>query len=410
MKKKSLLILSAAFSISMFLGNERSMGVSSPIVETNSGPPEVLRVGPGMPYLTPSMAAKVANTGDVIEIIAGTYPNDVASWPQNNLTIRGIYGRARMVANGNSAEGKGIWVVKGNNVTIENIEFAGASVSDHNGAGIRLEGANLTIRGCFFHDNENGILTGKNAGSSILIENSEFADNGIGDGYTHNIYVGEINVLTVQFCYIHGAKSGHNVKSRARVNRILYNRIMDERKGTSSYAIDASNGGIAYIIGNVIQQGALSENFHVISYGAEALSYPVNKLFVVNNTIVNDRRDGGVFVRVAPSSASAKLINNIFYGPGTIVNGPAASKTNLVIRKDHHNAAQIADSGFMNPAEFNYGLKPASPAVDKGSEPGTGDGFSLLPGFQYAHVAKSEKRMIIGLIDIGAFEYNRQTK
>lgn len=410
MKKKSLLIIFVGFSISMLGGNDWSMGVSSSIVETNSGPPEVLRVGPGMPYLTPSMAAKVANNGDVIEIIAGTYPDDVASWPQNNLTIRGIYGRARMIANGNSAEGKGIWVVKGNNVTIENIEFAGASVSDHNGAGIRFEGANLTIRGCYFHDNENGILTGENPASAILIEYSEFADNGFGDGYTHNIYVGKVNSLTVQFCYIHGAKSGHNVKSRARINYIFCNRIMDERNGTSSYAIDISNGGVAYLIGNIIQQGALSENYHVISYGAEALSYPDNKLFAVNNTIINDRRDGGVFVRVAPSTTPARLINNIFYGPGRIVDGPAIKKTNLIISGDKNQKSTRGSNGFVDPNEYDYRLASGSLAIDAGSNPGTDEGIDLIAKFQYRHAAKSEKRVVRAVVDIGAFEYDDQIK
>lgn len=410
MKKKSLLIIFVGFSISMLGGNDWSMGGSSSIVETNSGPPEVLRVGPGMPYLTPSMAAKVANNGDVIEIIAGTYPDDVASWPQNNLTIRGIYGRARMIANDNSAEGKGIWVVKGNNVTIENIEFAGASVSDHNGAGIRFEGANLTIRGCYFHDNENGILTGENPASAILIEYSEFADNGFGDGYTHNIYVGKVNSLTVQFCYIHGAKSGHNVKSRARINYIFCNRIMDERKGTSSYAIDISNGGAAYVIGNIIQQGALSENYHVISYGAEALSYAANKLFVVNNTIVNDRQDGGVFVRVATNSAPARLINNIFCGPGRTVEGPAIKKTNLTISRNQKQAGVGGSSGLVDPSQFDYRLTLGSPAIDGGSNPGTDDGIDLLAKFQYSHVAKSEKRVVRAAMDIGAIEYDDQIR
>ena len=67
-----------------------------------------------------------------------------------------------MKADGAAAEGKAIWVIKGNNTRVANIEFSGAKVRDKNGAGIRQEGINLTVMGCYFHDNENGILAGRN--------------------------------------------------------------------------------------------------------------------------------------------------------------------------------------------------------------------------------------------------------
>ena len=96
-----------------------------------------LQVGWGKKYLFPSVAAKFALDGDTIEIDAGVYPKDAATWKQNNLTIRAIGGKAHLNADGANAEGKGIWVIRGNNVTIENIEFSGAHVRDNNGAGIR---------------------------------------------------------------------------------------------------------------------------------------------------------------------------------------------------------------------------------------------------------------------------------
>jgi hypothetical protein len=69
---------------------------------------------------------------------------------------------------------------------VENIEFSGAAVPDHNGAGIRLDETGLIVRSCYFHNNENGILTSNPYAGDILIEYSEFAANGYGDGYTHN--------------------------------------------------------------------------------------------------------------------------------------------------------------------------------------------------------------------------------
>src|SRR6185295_17832841 len=130
----------------------------------------------------PSAAAEIARDGDVIEIDAGVYARDAAVWRQHRLTIRGVGGRAHLRADGAQVEGKAIWVVKGNDATIESVEFSGAKVSENNGAGIRFEGAGLTVRDCFFHDNENGILTNANQASDILVEHSEFAHNGIGDG------------------------------------------------------------------------------------------------------------------------------------------------------------------------------------------------------------------------------------
>ena len=67
--------------------------------------------------------------------------------------------------------GKAIWVIAGDDVTVENITFSGARVPDQNGAGIRAEGKNLTVRSSRFYDNENGILAAR-SGSTILIQGS----------------------------------------------------------------------------------------------------------------------------------------------------------------------------------------------------------------------------------------------
>jgi Right handed beta helix region len=355
----------------------------------------VLVVGPGKARTKPSQAAADAHDGDVIEIAAGVYAHDAAVWTQNNLTIRGVGGRAHLQAEGASAEGKGIWVIKGANTTIENVEFSGAKVPDENGAGIRQEGPGLTIRNCYFHDNENGILTGTNPESEIVIENSEFANNGYGDGQTHNMYIGGVKRFTLRASYSHHAKIGHNVKSRARENYILYNRIMDEQTGTASYEVEICNGGLAYLIGNLLHKGAHADNSTLVSYGAEGLAYPVNELYVVNNTMVNDY-PGGRFIFAAPGTKQVKVINNIFAGPGTVLAGTGDSSHNL----------QANDPGFVNRAKYDYHLKTGSPAIDAGIDPGTGNGFQLIPKAQYAHPLAEQPRPRSGPLDLGAFEYS----
>jgi hypothetical protein len=353
-----------------------------------------LQVGPTRALKTPSAAAAVAKDGDIIEIDAGLYTGDVATWKQNNLTLRGTGGLAHLDANGNNAGGKAIWVIQGNNTTIEAIEFSGATVPDRNGAGIRQEGANLTVRGCYFHDNEDGILAGDNASSQILIEYSQFANNGYGDGYTHNLYINHVNKLTFQFCYTHHAKIGHLLKSRAYQNYILYNRIMDEASGTASYEIDLPNGGLSYIIGNLVQQGSLSDNPTIIAYAEEGASNPLQEIYVVNNTIVNER-SGGTFLWVA-GTPTALAVNNLFVGSGTPISGTVTADHNL----------SLPASTLVSAATYNYHLATGSTAINGGRDPGSGHGFSLSPAFEYVHPCDGQPRVNAGTIDVGAYEYH----
>lgn len=358
----------------------------------------VLTVGQGKKFRLPSMAAQVARDGDLVEIDAGIYEKDAAVWRQNNLTIRAVgNGRAHLKADGVNAEGKAIWVIKGNNVTIENIEFSGARVDDQNGAGIRLEGIGLTVRHCYFHDSETGILGGSNPENEVLVEYTEFARNGSGDGSTHNIYVGEIKSFTLQYSYSHHAIVGHTVKSRARRNLILYNRIMDEADGRASYLVDICNGGQAFLIGNLIEQGPKAENFTIISYGAEGLKSPVNELYVANNTIVNHRENGGIFVFVKAGTTAARLINNIFVGRGTVLEGPGEQQNNLVSEK----------AGLANPGAYDFHLTQGSPAIDGGVAPGSAAGFDLQPRFEYVHPLQKRPRPVVDKLDIGAYEFVR---
>ncbi|MGC4089350.1 MAG: right-handed parallel beta-helix repeat-containing protein [Polyangiaceae bacterium] len=251
---------------------------------------KTLAVGPGGAYATPCQAFAAASDGDTIEIDAtGNYAGDVCAIARSGLSIRGVGGRAKIDAAGKNAQGKAIWVVQGSDTSVENIEFSGAKVPDLNGAGIRQEGKNLSVRGCYFHDNEDGILAGDVAGSEILIEASEFDRNGAGDGYSHNLYINHVAKLTFRYNYSHRAKVGHLLKSRAAENHVLYNRLSAEAEGTSSYELDLPNGGKSYVIGNVIEQGTLTENPAMLAFLEEGgnAQNPSDALFVVNNTFVN---------------------------------------------------------------------------------------------------------------------------
>lgn len=360
-----------------------------------------LHVGPGKQYAAPCAALAKAHDGDRIEIEGGSYKGDVCEFSQNNLTIVGVNGRPHLDANGKSADQKGIWVASGSNLTVDNVEFSGAVSVDRNGAGIRAAGTNWTVRNCYFHDNQDGILESNIKGSKVLIEHSEFARNGYKDGQAHNFYIGNCAQLIFRFNYTHDSIEGHLIKTRARVNYILYNRITGET-GTGSYEITIPNGGTSYVIGNVIEQGPDSHNAVMLDYLSEGPhpNNPGTDLYVINNTFVN-RRDRGVFVQTR-SATPAVIKNNIFSGPGTLTNQAGATLS--------HNFA--GDAMLVDTAHYDYRLKAGSPAIDAGAAPGTAVdpagiiNHSLMPVFQYVHPAKGSPRRVVGAaIDIGAYEY-----
>jgi len=356
-------------------------------------PTRVVRVGPGRQYTHPSQVTGIVQSGDVVEIDAGVFKGPASTWSTSNLTLRGIGGRAHLVAPASISNGKATWVTAGTNIAVENIEFSGAAVPDLNGAGIRAEGRDLAICGSYFHDNQQGILGGA---GNVLIEYTEFARNGNCDdpsGCAHNLYIGNVPRFTLRYSYSHHARVGHLVKSRAQENYILYNRIMDESDGNSSYVIDLPNGGLSYVIGNLLQQSPQTDNPTMLIYGAEGLSNPNKTLYVVNNTFVNDRASG-TFISVAGGSA-ATVRNNLFVGNGTLVGGTATQVSNL--RTDTPN--------FVNIAAFDYRSTAATPGGDQGTPPGLGGSVDLTPVYQYAHPINRAVRPTHNTIDVGAYEY-----
>lgn len=282
---------------------------------------ETLRVGANEPLGRISDAARKARDGDIVEIMPGEYRGDVAVWNQKSLTIRGIGQRPVLHADGKSAEGKAIWVIRHGDFSIENIEFRGARVADHNGAGIRFERGKLKVRDCTFVDNQNGILTSNDNNADLTIENSLFAQAPRqGNSLPHLLYVGRIARVAISGSRFEGGYRGHLIKSRARRSDIRYNLIYDGPTGEASYEIDLPNGGIVQIVGNVVGQSAKTQNSVLISYGAEGNVWPENELFLSHNTLISDHATGAWFLRVPhdkfPSPPRVLGINNLTVGLG----------------------------------------------------------------------------------------------
>lgn len=363
-----------------------------------------LTVGPGKQYARPCQAIAAAQTGDTIDVDAGHYDGDTCAWTTDALTVRGVGGRAIIDLTGvTPAQQKGIFTIYANMATIENFEFSHAAISQaagNNGAGIRHQGTHLVVRNCYFHDNQNGILGAPmTAGTgTVVIERSEFAHNGAGDGQSHNVYLNHYASVTLRESYSHDAVVGHLFKTRADRNFILYNRLTDEAGATTSYELDVPNGGTTVVLGNLIEQAATSQNGSIVEYAAEGATNPDQHLYFVANTVVNDRGAGNFFLLAG--TPTVLVASNIFKGPGGL---PAASAT---VTLDHNWTAADGDPMLVGAGTFDYHLAAGSPAIDRGALQGMGGGMSLVPDRQYVHPRSSEPRSVGGAaIDPGAYEF-----
>jgi hypothetical protein len=195
-----------------------------------------------------------------------------------------------------------------------------------NGAGILFYSGRLLVRNCLFEDNETGLLSGNDHATELAIEASEFGHNGAGDGFSHNLYAGTIRKLTVRHSYFHHARVGHLLKSRASESYIMHNRLTDGPAGRASYELEFPNGGLAYVVGNTIQQGPHTENPALVSFGAEGYRWPRNELHLIGNTLVDDLRENGQFLVVRPGAHAIRAVDNVLVGPATDLRSAGAGE------------------------------------------------------------------------------------
>jgi hypothetical protein len=385
--------------------------------------PQTLEVGPFKKIRTIAQAAKIALSGDTILVESGVYAGDVAVFTQDRLTIRAGGGRARLNANGASAEGKAIWVMRGGSITVENFEFVGARAAGHKGAGIRFEKGRLLVRNCLFRDNENGILTASDKTSELEVENTEFDRNGAGeDG--HQLHAGQIAALKVTGSYFHHAAGGDLLKSAAARNIVMYNRLTDEDGGAARYELAFPNGGQAYVVGNIIAQGAGTQNPAIVAVGLEGYRWPKNELYLINNTLIDGRPSDGSFLRAAPGLQLLKAMNNLLvasrshdFAPfsadakGTLreagktvrLPDPAARQGDEGAKAEFRNNFVASRDEFADAARFDYRLRDHSALAGKFQPPGTANGVDLTPRAEYAHPAKT-RQLAADPTLLGAFQ------
>ncbi len=257
-----------------------------------------LWVGPGETYKTLGQAVAAAQAGDQIFIRAGVYRNDYAEI-RVPLTITGVGGFAHLSSSGMIPNNKAIVIVAAD-ASFTNIEFSGAKVDDNNGAGIRWEAGNLTIKHCWFHDNENGLLSATIPGGAVVIDTSKFEHNGNFSDQRHNAYVGHVLSATVTNSVFFDAVDGAGFKSRAKRNQISHNRFIDAAHwDTTGYHIDLPDGGDAVVRDNFFHREATASNRAIIHFGGEVKDAG-GALLVIDNVMQSTRDATAAILNQSP--------------------------------------------------------------------------------------------------------------
>jgi len=287
----------------------------------------VLEVGPGKPYKLPSEAINDAKDGDRVLIAGGEY-FDCASVKANDLVIEGGAPDGGAVITDKACGGKGLLITVGNNITVRNITLTRSRVPDGNGAGIRAEGAKLTVEKVKFINNQNGILGGFK-GATITIKDSEFVKNGTcanSGGCAHGIYIGDVDLLHIENSKFSETKEGHHIKSRAERTEVIGCQISDGDTGTASYLIQIPNGGSVVVRDTTLEKGPKAENHSAaIIIGDEGVTHPTREIVVENTTFRNSGSYNTVFVKNL-TATEAVLKNNKVSGSAKVLDGDGSVK------------------------------------------------------------------------------------
>lgn len=262
--------------------------VAGPALAQAGAPFVVEETGKGFYRLQDAVAA--INGGDgTIAIKPGTY-KDCAVVAAGRVAFRATQ-PGTAIFDGVTCEGKAAIVLKGRDAVVQGLVFQNMSVSDQNGAGVRLEWGSLTVRDSVFRDSQEGILTADSPPGvvqNLTVEGSTFSGLGIcpdGGSCAHSIYVGVSNgSVIVRRSRFDRGRGGHYVKTRAAHIEVTDSSFDDSRGTNTNYMIDLSGGATGTIARNVFVQGRSKENHTTfISVAPEGRGHPSAGLAIADN-------------------------------------------------------------------------------------------------------------------------------
>lgn len=254
------------------------------MAQSGGGPYRVLGSGQSFTSLQDAVSSIRLGT-DTVLIAPGTY-HDCAVQQGGNITFKAVV-PGKVVFEGTTCEGKAVLVLRGASSVVDGIVFRGLRVGDGNGAGIRTETGNLTVRNSMFLDSQEGILGGQPTDQRIVIDHSTFSGLGQCDespSCAHSIYLANQGTVTITNSRFERGTGGHYVKLRVPRVEITDNSFDDTKGRKTNYMIDLSEGGTGLIARNTFADGSNKENWTgFIVVAAEAKTYPSAGLKVVDN-------------------------------------------------------------------------------------------------------------------------------
>jgi hypothetical protein len=422
------------------------LNVSAICALTAHAAADVYHVGPAQQYANfqalPDLVA-----GDLVLVDGGgaIYPGNIDFFDEGHGTAeQPIILRGVIINNQRPRIMGGVNCIRLDNdyYTLENFEISGGA-----SRGIYTAGHGNVIRNCIVHDCPNhGILGGDGGSGDLLIEYTEVHHCGSGT-QNHQIYVASDNdehpaaTFRMQFCYVHHANGGSNVKSRCGRNEIYYNWI----EGAAFHELECIGADPAGqstppetvredsdIVGNVLMK--TSGSGLICRVGGDGTGASDGRYRFVNNTCILFDGTQAVF-RYQDLMESMECHNNVFFqiAGGSVriysdilsepLSSVAFSGTNnwiptgsTFVPAQWTNTIEGAAPGIANGMRFDFTPTPDGALLDAGNIAPSGPiGFRfpnplfppefLPPQQSLIAVGSAQSRWDDGTIDIGGFEF-----
>jgi hypothetical protein len=343
-------------------------------------PQRWLATPPGGALSVPEAVLRAAD-GDTIELLPGEYPLAGLRLEGRRLTLRGAAAGVVLKGDGRPSKARALLTVQGGEVQLENLRFENMRSEDGDGAGVRfVGGGSLVVRDCSFLDNEVGLVTDNTETATLTIERCQFGmAPRVRGGLHHLLDVGRIGKLDISGCRLQQGFEGHLLRSRARESLVRWNLIVDGPRGGASYEVELPHGGLATLIGNIVGQGAESQNRVLVAYGSGDRSWPRNHLVMAHNTLLAWGWLPNWFLRVhadrLPPDTRVTAINNLLVGTGLFSAGV----------EGRFEGNRFATRGMLRDLDtYAFELPPNSTWRGAGVDPRNIDGQDLSPKNEFA--------------------------